>query len=386
MPTKLKSSDNKTIVIAILVAAASLAIAIKYFSRAFPEAAIEFRVNRDDSAPLAQKFLAGRGFKLDGYRHAATFDYNDEAKVYLERTQGLERMNWLTRGPIHLWRWSHRWFKPQQQEEFRADVTPAGEVVGFDHEIPEAAPGASLDQAAARTIAETFLTQVMQRNLADLEFVETETEKRPARTDHDFTWKQKSVDLGDGSLRIEVEVDGDQVAGYREFVKVPEQWTRDYEKLRSRNNAAQIVDEVFWILLSVAMLVILIRRLRDRDVPVWMALAFGGVAAALYFLGQLNTFSLAEFGYRTTDSYTSFVTNSLWDALLAAVGTGAAIFLLVAASEPMYREGYPNQISLRRYFSWQGLRSRSFFIANVVGNHPHLLLLCLPDCLLSCRQ
>ncbi|MGC9994327.1 MAG: lysostaphin resistance A-like protein [Terriglobia bacterium] len=367
MPTKLQSSDNKTIVIAILVAAASLTLAIKYFSRAFPEAAIEFRVNRDDSAPVAQKFLAGRGFNLDGYRHAAKFDYNDGEKVYLERTQGLERMNGLTRGPIHLWRWSHRWFKPQQQEEFRADVTPAGEVVGFNHEIAEAAAGSSLDQAAARTIAETFLTQVMQRNLADLEFVETETEKRPARIDHDFTWKQKSVELGDGSLRVEVLVDGDQVAGYREFVKVPEQWTRDYEKLRSRNDAAQVVDEVFWILLSVAMLVILIRRLRDRDVPVWMALAFGGVAAALYFLGELNSFSLAQFGYLTTDSYTSFIAKSLGGALLEAVGTGAAIFLLVAASEPMYRESYPNQISLRRYFTWQGLRSHSFFIANVVG-------------------
>ena len=367
MPIKLTTSDSKTIIGAILIAAVSLAIGVKYFSRAFPEAAIQFRVNRDDSAPLAEKFLAERGFKLDGYRHAAAFDYDDQAKVYLERTQGLERMNRLTRGPIHLWHWSHRWFKPQQEEEFRVDMTPAGEVAGFDHVIPEAAPGAALDQASARAMAEGFLIQVMKRNLADLEFVETETEKRPARTDHDFTWKQKSVDLGEGSLRLEVMVDGDQVAGYREFVKVPEQWTRDYEKLRSRNNAAQIVDEVFWILLSVAMLVILIRRLRDRDVPVWMALAFGGVAAVLYLLGELNAFSLTEFGYQTTDSYSSFVTSFLWDNLLRAVGVGAAIFLLVAASEPMYRESYPDQISLRRYFSWQGLRSRSFFIANIVG-------------------
>jgi membrane protease YdiL (CAAX protease family) len=367
MPIKLTSSDSKTIVVAILVAAFSLSIGVKYFSHAFPEAAIQFRVNRDDSAPLAQKFLAERGFKLDGYRHAAAFDYDDQAKVYLERTQGLGRMDRLTRGPVHLWHWSHRWFKPQQKEEFRVDLSPAGEVVGFDHDIPEAAPGAALDQASARTIAETFLNQVIGRNLADLEYVETQTEKRPSRTDHEFTWKQKSVDLGDGSLRIEVEVDGDQVADYREFVKVPEQWSRDYEKLRSRNDTAQIVDEVFWILLSVAMLVILIRRLRDRDVPVGMSLAFGGVAAILFLLGQLNAFSLAQFGYQTTDSYSSFVTNYMWGNLLSALGIGAAIFLLVAASEPMYREGLPNQISLRRYFSWQGLRSRSFFIANVVG-------------------
>jgi membrane protease YdiL (CAAX protease family) len=367
MPNKLTSFDRKTIVVAILVAAFSLGLSIKYFSRAFPEAAIQFRVNRDDSVPLAQKFLAERGFKLDGYRHAAEFDYDDQAKVYLERTQGLERMNRLTRGPIHLWRWSHRWFKPQQKEEFRVDLAPTGEVVGFDHDIPEATPGAGLDQASARSIAEGFLNQVMQGNLAGLEFVEAQTEKRPARTDHDFTWKLKSVDLGEGSLRFEVAVDGDQVAAYREFVKVPEQWTRDYERLHSRNDAAQVVDEVFAILLLVAMLVILVQRLRDRDVPVRMSLVFGGAAAALYFLGQLNSFSLAEFTYRTTDSYPSYVTNYFWDSLLAALGIGVAIFLLVAASEPMYRVSYPNQTSLRRYFSWQGLRSRSFFVANVVG-------------------
>ncbi len=304
---------------------------------------------------------------MDGYRHAAAFEYDDEAKVYLERTQGLDRMNNLTRGPIHLWRWSHRWFKPQQKEEFRVDVTPSGEVVGFDHDIPEAAPGASLDPAAARTIAEKFLSQVMQRNLADLEFVETQTEKRPARTDHDFTWKLKTVNLGEGSLRVEVDVDGDQVAGYQEFIKIPEQWSRDYQKLRSRNEAAQVVDEAFAILLMIGMLVILIRRLRDRDVPLWMSLGFGAVAAALYFLGQLNSFSLEQFHYRTTDSYSSFVSGYLLEGLLAAVGTGAAIFLIVASSEPMYREGYPNRVSLRRYFSWHGLRSRSFFIANLVG-------------------
>jgi membrane protease YdiL (CAAX protease family) len=367
MPIKLTSSDRKTIVVAILIAAFSLAISVKYFSHAFPEAAIQFRVNRDDSAPVAQKFLAERGFKLSGYRHAAEFDYDDQAKVYLERTQGLERMNRLTRGPIHLWRWSHRWFKPQQKEELHVDLTPAGEVAGFEHEIPEAAPGAALDQASARTLAETFLNQVMRRNLADLEFVETQTEKRPARTDHDFTWKQKSVDLGEGSLRVEVEVDGDQVAGYREYVKVPEQWTRDYEKLRSRNDAAGSVDSVFMILLCVGLLAILVRRLRDRDVPVRMSVAFGGVAGALFLLGQLNAFSLAEFGYRTTDSYSSFVTNYVGGNTLAALGIGVAIFLLVAGSEPMYREGYPEQISLRRYFRWQGLRSRSFFIANIVG-------------------
>lgn len=367
MPIKLTSKQYQVIAIVVVVAVGSLGIGVKYFWRAFPEAAIEFRVNREGSEPLARSFLEARGARLQGYRHAAVFDYDDDSKVYLERTQGLERMNQLTKGPIRLWRWSHRWFKPQQKEEFRIDVTPAGEVVGFDHEIPETAPGASLEGTAAREIAEKFLRDVVRRDPSALEFVEAETEKRPARADHEFTWKQKDVDLGDGSLRVQVEVDGDQVAGYREFVKVPEQWSRDYERLRSRNNSAQIVDEVFFGFLFVAMVILLIARLRDRDVPVRMSLGFGLVAAVLNFLGQMNDFSIAQFAYRTTDSYSSFMAGYVQRSLLSALGIGAWIFFLVASSEPAYRQGFPRLPSLRRTFSWQGVRARPFFMANVVG-------------------
>jgi membrane protease YdiL (CAAX protease family) len=367
MPIKLNATDRKTIAIVALVSALSLGVGAKYFWRAFPEASIDFRVNRDDSAPIAEKFLAERGIHVEGYRHAAVFGYDDAAKVYVERTQGLERMNALTRGPLRLWRWSHRWFKPLQQEEYRVDVAPAGEVVRFSHEIPEAAVGANLEAPAARELAENFVRQVMKRDLADLEFVEGETEKRPARTDHTFTWKQRSVDLGDGSLRLQVEVDGDQVADYNEFVKIPEQWSRDYDKLRSRNQSAQLVAEVFFVLLTLAMLVILVMRLRDRDVPLKLSVVLGLVAAVLYFLGQLNDFPMAAFRYATTDSYSSFIAGYLQRSLLAALGVGAWIFFLTAGSEPAYRAGFPGLQSLRRSFTWQGLRSRSFFMANIVG-------------------
>jgi membrane protease YdiL (CAAX protease family) len=367
MPIKLTSRHYKIITVAILTAAACFAIALKYFSRAFPEASIHFQVDAQGSRRIADRFLAARGISLAGYRHAVIFDYDDDAKLYLERTEGLQRMNRLTSGPIHLWRWSHRWFKPLQKEEFRVDVTPAGQVVGFNHEIPETAPGANLTQDQARSLAENFLVRVMRRPLDNLSFVEASTNKRPARTDHTFTWKQKDVDLGQGSLRVEVDVAGGQVTGYGEYVKIPEAWQRDYRELRSRNISAQVVDQVFWIFLSVAMLVILFRRIRDRDVPVRMSFGFGAVAAVLAFLGHLNTFPLTEFSYRTTESFSSFITRYFVEGIASALGVGVAIFLVVAASEPIYRETFPGKVSLRRYLSWNGMRTRSFLIANIIG-------------------
>lgn len=367
MPVKLNFKDTRVIVVAVVVAGVSLAIGVKYFSHAFPEASIHFRVNRNESARIAAQFLRARGFHLAGYRHAAVFNYDDEAKLYLERTQGLKRMDRLTSGPVHLWRWSHRWFRPLHKEEFSVDVTPAGQVVGFDHEIRENAPGASLPQDQARSLAESFLTSVMKENLGDLAFVEARSQKRPARTDYTFTWKRKSVHLGAGSLRVAVRVDGNQVAGYQEYVKIPEDWLRGYQKLRSKNNSAQLVDQVFWVLLSIGLLAVLIERIRDRDAPLKLAAAFGAVAALLACLSQLNAFPLAEFSYQTTDTFSSFVSSYLFQAVMGGVGLGVLIFLVVAGSEPVYRESFPQFVSFRRYFTWKGLRSRSFFMANVVG-------------------
>ncbi len=367
MPIRLDRSDFRTIALVVVMAAASLAVAIRYFHRAFPEASLTFTVNRGDSQSIASAFLGARGFDLKSYDHAARFNYDESAKLYLERTKGIDGMNALTGGPIHLWRWEHRWFRPVQKEEFRADVTPLGQIVAFDHELPETAPGANLDQPAARKIAEDLLSGVMKRDLGDLEFVEAVTTKRPARTDHDFTWKQKSVDLGDGSYRVEVGVSGNQVSGYNEYVKVPEQWQRDYERLRSKNDAAQTVDEFFWIALCVAMFIWLILRLRDRDVPLRLAGIAGTTAAVLYLLEQLNEFSLSKFAYPTTDPYSSFVSRSIVSDVFLSIGVGVAIFLLVAAAEPMYREGFPPKLSLGRAITWRGVRSKPFLIANVVG-------------------
>ncbi|MFZ3213197.1 MAG: CPBP family intramembrane glutamic endopeptidase [Terriglobales bacterium] len=367
MPTKLTSAQLKIIAIAVAVAALSLGISLKYFRRTFPEASLDLRVGRGESEAIALKFLTDRGLRLEGYRHTAVFTYDDEAKLYLERTLGLERMNQLTAGPVHLWRWSHRWFKPQQEEEFDVDVTPAGPVARFNHLRPESQPGKNLDAASARAIAEAFLIHTVHRDMSDLEFLESESNRRPARTDYSFTWKQNSVDLGEGSLRIAVGIDGDQVSSYAEFVRVPEQWSRDYEKLRSRNSSAQMVDEVFFFLLTAAMVVMLIVRLREHDVPVRTASGFAVVGAILYFLSQVNTFPLAESSYRTTDSYPSFVARYFTFSTLAALGVAAFIFFLVAAAEPEYRQSFPGMISLRRYFSWKGLRTRSFFMASVAG-------------------
>src|SRR6202042_3264273 len=129
-----------------------------YFFRAFPEASVDFRVSRGDALKRAQSFVGGLGENISGYRSAIVFDVDDNAKTYLERELGLKQANELMSSQLNIWYWDVRFFRPQQEEEFRVRVSPAGKIVGYSHKIEEARAGASLDRGAAQKSAQDFLS------------------------------------------------------------------------------------------------------------------------------------------------------------------------------------------------------------------------------------
>jgi len=364
---KFDFADYRFIVICLALLGATTWFSARNFHRAFPEASIDFRVNREAGRAIAGRALAAQGYRIDGYREASSFTYDDDAKTFLEREAGVETANRLMSGRIRLWRWSYRWFRPLQKEEFRADLTPAGEWAGFEHLLSEdtARPDASSDQA--RALAEDFLRAKMHRDLSALEFVEAVEVVRPHRTDRTFTWKERDFSLRDASYRLAVTTLGNEVGGYREFLKIPEQWTRDYQHLRSKNEITQSVDLVFMMALLVGLIVVIVMRVRRHDVR-WRRASLVGVAGmALAFLAQVNAFPLHEFGYPTTDSYGSFLSQRLLGALLEALGAGGLLFVLAAGAEPLYRHAFPNQLSLGHLFHPRGLRTRRFFKGALLG-------------------
>ncbi len=145
--------ELRFILACVLICLVSLWIGTSYFYRAFPEASIDFRVDHLSSKPLAERLLASQGLDPSGYLHASAFQYDTQAKVFIERELGLEKANALMKNQVKLWRWGHRWFKPKQKEEFRAEISTSGEVASFSHVLPENAPGADLQADVARLVA-----------------------------------------------------------------------------------------------------------------------------------------------------------------------------------------------------------------------------------------
>lgn len=342
--------------------------------KAFPEASIDFKVTRDESRELGAAFLKDSGLmpaeESFGPEHAATFDWNDTERLFLERSFGLEKTNALTAGPVKLFRWSHRWFTPLEKEEWRVDVTPGGEVVYAERLVQEEWPAPSLSVDEARVLAERFFHETLGRPRDGWEPLDSRTFDRPARQDHQFTWKRRGMpelDALESSYRAQVTVLGDRVGSFGEWVQVPEKWTRDYQALRAGNETAGAVDAVFMSLTMLAVLVMFLVHARRRDVKWKLAAAFAVVGAVLAIASSLNQIPQALWFYDTTESMPGFLAQQGVQAVVAGLGLAVFIFLLTAAGEPEYRRDLGGQVALGALFSARGLRTKTAFRSVVLG-------------------
>ncbi len=348
------------------IAILSFIVILNLFYKAFPEASIRFEVTKNQSQQIAEHFLQSQSIDISNYKHAVVFDYDNRAKTFLEKELEAEQANQIMGSRVRLWRWSNRWFKPLDRTELNVNISPQGELTGFAHIIPEEAVGDSLVVADARTLAEHFL-KTLNIYADTLEFIEHSQQDMPNRSDHIFVWKLRDFDINGSEYRYLIKIQGDQIGSYKEFLHIPDSWTRGYEKLRAKNNTTGYVASFLLLLTLAAMLVMLINHTRNLDVKWKTAFFFGITAAVLTLLSQLNDIPLSTFYFDTTESWSSFFMRHILMDVIMALMAGAAIFFLTAAAEPLYRERYPQQTSLTRLFTWQSIRSKSFFIATIVG-------------------
>ena len=127
---RLTGSDKRALLFWVVLGILGAVFAQKYFFRAFPEASVNFQVSREEALKRAQSFVAGLGENISGYQSAIVFDVDENAKVYLERELGLQEANRLMSSELNIWFWDVRFFKSQQEEEFRVRVSPSGQIVG----------------------------------------------------------------------------------------------------------------------------------------------------------------------------------------------------------------------------------------------------------------
>lgn len=330
-----------------------LAAFILFYRTASPQAAVNVEVNRDEALVRARAFLGQRGAQVDAWKEAAIFSGNTESLVFLQRTLGLSEASRWARSEVPIWRWAHRWFQPQEKEEWLVSVGVDGSITGFRHLIEEAAEGEDLEQEQALELAQAFM---LERGwaLADFDRVEASSEKLDNRTDHRFTWEKKGSSItwregdpeaGTGSVRVTVEVKGDQVGGYRHFLRVPEEFSRDLDSTLSVGTVIALGSLGLTFVLLLIALGITIARYRNDDVRWRPALTAAIVVAALFAIAAATSWPTVKFSYPTELPWAAFGASLVFGLLFLAAIYGLWVLFTAAAGESLGRSSFPESLA-----------------------------------------
>lgn len=326
---------------------------VTLYDRAFPQADVKVEITRDSALSRARAVARGMGAPVDTMIEASMFNGRTVDQVFLQQTLGLAEMSRWAREEVPLWTWNARWFKPDQKEEWRVGLGLDGRVIGATHLIDDGAPGDSLTKERAQPIAEAYLRD-RGWDLAALNLVESNSQKRERRVDNQFTWEKKGslIDWkkgdpkgGTGAARVTVNVKGASVGGYSHFLKVPEDFERQLTRTMSIGSLVAGACTVLMFLLAVVALAIAVVRNRSTGLQWKPAFALAGVTTGVFAASMIASWPSAKYAYETSIAWPAFVGFSIFALVFAVVMFGAAVVFTTTAGELLGREVFPRSLA-----------------------------------------
>lgn len=341
----------------VLLAGLSLFFAVANFSKVMQIVSLDLKMDRRAALSAARSLAEQNHWGPFGaYKQAASFSVDDTVKTFVELEGGGKDAfgSMLNRGLYAAYAWRVRHFREGEANETTVLFTPEGKPYGFVEKLREDAPGPSLSETEARTLAEGQAGRVWQADLSQFLSAETSKEVKPSgRTDYTFVYERPSERQGEGRYRLRLVVAGDRLIELTHFLKVPEAFARRYEGMRSANNAIALGA----MALAVVLYLIggggigLFKLLRQRWViwrtPVILAVIIAFVEA----LGAINSWPIDWMHYDTALSGNTFMLNRVLQVLLMFFVEVFILSVSLIAAESLTRRAFPAHPQFWRIWS-----------------------------------
>jgi membrane protease YdiL (CAAX protease family) len=290
---------------------------------------VKITISRGQAAGAGDAALRAWGVDPAAWRRVTEFapNLNGADFEYLRRMAGPRAADQAVRERTLSGAWRNRYFQPLKKEEWRIFVDAGGKAFRADHVLDEKAPGARLDAGQARELATAFVERTYALPVGRFREVDANEEKRDHRTDHKFVWEDPDFKIGEARARASVEVLGDEMSTFRRFLKLPEEWLREFERPR-------LPGYLFPGLVGAAglpLLVIFVRRLGRHEFHWRLYLALGGVALCLSAASTLNQWPTLLARYPTETALENYVGQLALSRLITALLAALAVFAGVLA-------------------------------------------------------
>lgn len=342
----------------IIFLAAALLSAIAAFALMFtyvPLLKVDIHFSRAEAVAAAAKFQQQQFPELQTNRTAASFVSDRDLQNYVELEGGglaaykaiINNLDAVT----HYWK--VRNFAESQEQELITAYSPKGEPISYFLKLPEQAPGAALDEAAARTLAEAGARAFMGERFAAYQAFDTKTKRQTSgRMDYSFTYEHSSLKVGEARFRLELTVAGDKLVGLDTLTHIPEAFQQRFNGMRSINNQiSQIANYFMMGLLGLGGLVGGGIWLHRRHQLQWRrALLPAVIVASGLAMAGLCNLPMAWMGYNTTVSANNFVLQQLATAAITLVASALFFSIVYAVAEGLSRMAFADHPRLFDFF------------------------------------
>lgn len=353
------------------------------FSKANSLINLEITMDRASALAKAKTLAADFSIGPQDYRQTAAFDNDSRFQTYTElEAGGLDSFKTFLKNDIYSpYFWSVRHFKEYDPHEATFWFSPDGHIDGFYEKIAETEKGAALDETEARKTAEHFAAYNWDVDLTPYTLVEvSKEEKISGRVDHTFVYERNDVLVGEGRFRLRLVVSGDKLTELSRFVRIPDEFDRRYNEMRSANDTISSISSGIIILVyGLAGVIFTLFFLIRRRWLIWKPAAVWGISIAIgsVFLITLNSFQILWFGYDTSTSQNNFIFRQIFGSLINAIGFGAIIAVSSMAAEGLDRLAFPRHIRFWKLWSPPAASSKQILGQTVAGYLFAIIILAL---------
>ena len=326
-----------------------------YFSQAFPIIDLEITMDRQNALSAAKKLSEQHHWGPSDFKQAASFEVDNETKNFIElEGGGLSKFKEILKDHDYSpYTWSVRQFKEYTVNEVTIFFTPEGRPYGFKETIAEDKQGPALSQDQARALAIAQATQDWHIDFTHFAQAETSQEIRPnGRIDHTFVYEHTDKKIGEAPYRLTLVISGDTFTQLKRSIKVPENFTRRYQEMRSSNNMIAFIALVAIIILYVFGGFIALFYLLRRRWLLWkIPLIFGIIIGILQAAVLLNELPLYWKIYPTSLSLQSFIGQILLQTFIICCAYCSIGTLIIMLAESLSRKAFGHHIQLWRVWS-----------------------------------
>ena len=308
-----------------------------YFVTSSPTAGVQVNHSQGTATDTARAFLDEAGYDAGAYRTSTVFRSQGESATFIQRRlDGPAERTAIRENDIY--GWETRFYQSLEQEAFRVTVdSRTGEVVGFAHDVPDEAGGGSLSQTVARERAASFLRG--QGHILDTyELISSSTTERANRVDHTFVWEHTTREVAGAPHRLEVTLHGERIGGYNPHIKVPDDFTHQYQVQQNRGQLLSFAFLGASLLLVVIAIWLGLRYYKNEEFDSRFGLTVGGVVAALTVVGVLNSIPQLLHSVPTTMVPWQFLLLSVGSAAVGGLVIGGVAALMAGAGKQLSAE------------------------------------------------